>query len=566
MNKISLLTKALLIILLGGLNAHAETLSISSATTTPGDTVTVSIVLDDNETGVAGTAFTLNYDDAILSLVEVRSDFFPLFSSQNITPESIEVDGVVYESALVICPAGSKFAAARIDNGPLGRQTIFELDFAINENAPAGESFPIEIQQSQIENSEAGYEALTPIPILIGIDGTSFPERVLSAQPIAGFISIEEIAAIIDEDGDGIEDEWEMEFFGDLTTANATSDFDHDGYSDLVEYQHSEITGTTDPQGVAFNPVSRNAPGGEGYNSITDIKSPRDFNADGTSDIVVRNTDNGRTYIYTVNDSRISSYQQIATFPAAWEFAGIGDFNADGTSDMLVRNTDNGRTYIYTISDSAISAYAHIATFSAAWELSGTGDFNADGSTDILARYTSSGATYVFNVANSRIISYRRIATFPSQWKFAGIGDFNADGSADILAHNSGNGLAYIYNMANSRISSYNRIGSFPAGWEFSGIGDFNADGTADILARNTETGLTSIYNVTNSWITSDNSITTFSAQWELAVIGNFNADGHADILARNTESGQTSIYSVTDSSITSTSLIASFSAHWEFE
>lgn len=39
-----------------------------------------------------------------------------------------------------------------------------------------------------------------------------------------------------DSDGDGIGDEWEMAYFGNLTTAGATTDFDHDGVSDRDEY------------------------------------------------------------------------------------------------------------------------------------------------------------------------------------------------------------------------------------------------------------------------------------------------------------------------------------------
>ena len=44
------------------------------------------------------------------------------------------------------------------------------------------------------------------------------------------------IAAGADTDGDGIADAWERVEFGDLTTANATSDNDHDGMTDLQEY------------------------------------------------------------------------------------------------------------------------------------------------------------------------------------------------------------------------------------------------------------------------------------------------------------------------------------------
>ena len=44
------------------------------------------------------------------------------------------------------------------------------------------------------------------------------------------------IARGVDTDGDGIADAWELQHFGNLTTANATSDFDGDGQSDLREY------------------------------------------------------------------------------------------------------------------------------------------------------------------------------------------------------------------------------------------------------------------------------------------------------------------------------------------
>lgn len=44
------------------------------------------------------------------------------------------------------------------------------------------------------------------------------------------------IARGTDSDGDGIPDAWERLNFGNLTAANATSDFDGDGRSDLSEY------------------------------------------------------------------------------------------------------------------------------------------------------------------------------------------------------------------------------------------------------------------------------------------------------------------------------------------
>jgi len=65
-----------------------------------------------------------------------------------------------------------------------------------------------------------------------------------------------------DSDSDGIPDYWEKTHFGNLTTADATSDYDKDGYSDLQEYTN----------GGSYDPTVQDEPGGNGYNSATDSR------------------------------------------------------------------------------------------------------------------------------------------------------------------------------------------------------------------------------------------------------------------------------------------------------
>lgn len=64
---------------------------------------------------------------------------------------------------------------------------------------------------------------------------------------LSGHLSTTRMSSI-DSDFDGIADAWEMATFGDLTQANSTSDYDHDGASDLQEF-----LANTD----AMNPDSR---------------------------------------------------------------------------------------------------------------------------------------------------------------------------------------------------------------------------------------------------------------------------------------------------------------------
>lgn len=65
-----------------------------------------------------------------------------------------------------------------------------------------------------------------------------------------------------DSDEDGIADTWEVEHFGNLQVANATSDQDKDGYSDLQEYLNQDIL---DEEGNLYDPKVKNAPGGPGW-------------------------------------------------------------------------------------------------------------------------------------------------------------------------------------------------------------------------------------------------------------------------------------------------------------
>jgi ELWxxDGT repeat protein len=81
-------------------------------------------------------------------------------------------------------------------------------------------------------------------------------------------VSCEVIASFqaIDNDSDGIGDSWEILHFSNLTTADATSDYDQDNYSDLQEYLNW-FNEKLDPEGNSYDPKEKNVPGGEGYHN-----------------------------------------------------------------------------------------------------------------------------------------------------------------------------------------------------------------------------------------------------------------------------------------------------------
>jgi len=77
-------------------------------------------------------------------------------------------------------------------------------------------------------------EGLLPDNTLFRFTGNSFEGSGRSLADVQLVIETQP-AGVGDSDGDGIDDTWEIANFGDLSTANATSDFDGDDNGDLIE-------------------------------------------------------------------------------------------------------------------------------------------------------------------------------------------------------------------------------------------------------------------------------------------------------------------------------------------
>lgn len=234
----------------------------NTLTVTQGDPITLEVRVDDASV-IAGASFTITYDTANLLLSDVSSTFFDTFVNQSIpTPNDqgyVTVDTDNYSSPLVDNPVatGSMLAAARVNNGTGTDATLFILSFELIGNTG---TYPVSIVQSVISNVAAGYpEAGEGIPFLVGIDGTSYPTH--NVTTING-CTLTVTPPFVDTDGDGIDDNWETTYFGNLTTADASSDFDNDGYTDYQEYLNRN---ETDPSDGSYDPKVQNAPGGTGY-------------------------------------------------------------------------------------------------------------------------------------------------------------------------------------------------------------------------------------------------------------------------------------------------------------
>jgi beta-glucanase (GH16 family) len=198
-----------------------------------------------------------------------------------------------------------------------------------------------------------------------------------------------------------------------------------------------------------------------------------DFNGDGSSDILWRNA-NGTLIEWTMNGSQIASCQAVtlngkaATPDASWSIAGIGDFNGDGSSDILWRNT-NGALIDWTMDGSQIASAQQLtlqgdaATPDANWSVIAIGDYNGEGRADILWRDTN-GTLIDWTMNGSQITNEQQVTfggspvSLSSSWQIAQIGDFNGNGTSDILLRNSTNGAMAEWSMNGAQIASSTQL------------------------------------------------------------------------------------------------------------
>ncbi len=302
---------------------------------------------------------------------------------------------------------------------------------------------------------------------------------------------------------------------------------------------------------VARGPLSVTITGADGSDVLTRVEklqfddltlllrpADQDFDGDGKSDILWRNSSTGADTIWKSGNS--ATQLAVATETnQAWQVAGVGDFQGDGKADVLWRHATTGQTYLYNSGNAATGGF--LGTVSDLnWKVVGIGDFDGDGKSDILWRNTSTGANTIWKAGVST--SLQTVATEANQaWQVVGVGDFQGDGNADILWRHATTGQTYLYNSGSAATGQL--LGTVSdLNWKVVGVGDFDGDGKSDILWRNTGTGANTIWKAGVS--TSLQTVATEANQaWQVVGVGDFQGDGRADILWRNATTGQTYLY-----------------------
>jgi hypothetical protein len=177
-------------------SAIGATLQVGDKSASPGSDVQIPIYAissTDDATGIAGAAFTLQFDDTVLTNPNVTSPFFDTFEAQltAINPDHtgpFTADG--YDKPLVdnalsgigIAVAAASAQAKAIDEGE--GTVIFYLNATVSADA-AVDCYDITVIPTELDNANAGYDAAgEEIDLLIGADANITDPTDPNAFPI----------------------------------------------------------------------------------------------------------------------------------------------------------------------------------------------------------------------------------------------------------------------------------------------------------------------------------------------------------------------------------------------
>ncbi len=220
-----------------------------------------------------------------------------------------------------------------------------------------------------------------------------------------------------------------------------------------------------------------------------DVPRQSDFDGNGSSDIVFRDTSTGKNTLMLMNGTTRIGWAALPTVATQWKLAGIADFDTDGDPDIIFRNTSNGENTIMLMDGTTRTGWSALPTISTDWTVGGTGDFDGDGDYDIVFRNKVNGKNTIMVLDGTQRLTYRALPTVVTQWAIGGVGDLNRDGDVDIIFRNQNNGSNTVMVMDGLQRETWSGLPRVTNNWAIGGIADFNADGQRDIFFRNQSNG-----------------------------------------------------------------------------
>lgn len=329
----------------------------------------------------------------------------------------------------------------------------------------------------------------TPVDMMLGFEGEATmtdPAPQAGATPDSYFIRNIPLDRPQDGDGDGIDDVYELQhadFLDPQDPADASLDWDNDGFTNLAEYQNGtdpEVPDQPTRPPALYAGVLIPAEFGEHLRVI-------DFNGDGHLDLLSLLGDQiivakGNPDGYWQNALHSSISVTYGVTPADWV---LGDFNADGKLDVVLADFSGQRLLRLDGLGDGHFGNETIIDLGDRPELLVLSDVTGDGRPDILVGLRNYKLRTLVGLAGGGFQAAATDLDFISVPTGAAVGRFDNDAFSDLAV-----------TLANHKVGVYhgNGDGTFLApgiqyGTGFSpqdvATGDVNGDGNTDLVTVN---------------------------------------------------------------------------------
>jgi hypothetical protein len=304
-----------------------------------------------------------------------------------------------------------------------------------------------------------------------------------------------------------------------------------------------------------------------------------DFNNDGKTDILWRNTTTGDNTVWFMDGtSFVSAGSIFSVADPNWVIAGIADFNSDSRPDLLWRNVKTGDNTVWLLNGTAVANAVSIPSVTdRSWHAVAAGDLTGDGISDILWRNHRTGAISVWEMNNTTYVAARSLTAGVSDvnWQVADLADFTGDGNLDIVWRNTLTGTNVLWQMNDLAFVSASNLPTITdLNWSVSGMSDqprikkddFDGNGFADVVWRNTSTGENSLWLMTaaNALGGAATLPTVAGSNWRIQAVGDINRDNLPDIIWRDTTGGSNIAWLMNGSTRVATVNLPSVPAPWQ--
>jgi hypothetical protein len=138
---------------------------------------------------------------------------------------------------------------------------------------------------------------------------------------------------------------------------------------------------------------------------------------DNKGDIFLRDSA-GDIAIWQVRGPQITHAAVLANVTSNWVVLGFGDFNGDGNTDLLFRDTNSGTVAIWFLNSSGgIQSTASVGSVptGTTWQIALTGDYNGDGYSDMLLT-DGSGNVAIWFMNGATIASTAGLGNVGTSW------------------------------------------------------------------------------------------------------------------------------------------------------